>query len=212
MNKFIDSAAALDVLSPVGRKYPEREDPAWRPFYENIDKKYKDKRALPKGTIVYHGSLSKSFTSHPRRSEEPVMFFGLDFPISAWILPEAVDNKYKQDNKCMQRYGYVHVFKLKKAMSYEYIMEDMCTTTDAPNTERCSKAPCVHAQVWFQGPPHIGNNFNGLGTELSMPFTMIDGHLQHIGVHTLDIMQLAMYACTNSSWNPKAAVRVDKCQ
>lgn len=89
---------------PVVDKYrePFRSDPTWLPFFEAIDEKYKvANKILPKGTILYHGNLFKDGSvaefRPSRESETPVVYFGLDFDISAWILTESWRNRKKEN-------------------------------------------------------------------------------------------------------------------
>jgi hypothetical protein len=204
MDKFVKPASNIILFDNIfGIVYPSRDEIVWKPYFKNIDAMYRKKiQILSKDTIVYHGSLNKT----EKYEKTKPSYFGLDFPISAWILPESADNKYKKTGR-MQRYGYVHVYKLKNPLKYEYIDEDMCVPLDPPNNIRCSKHPCVHAQVVYHGIPITSNNFIDIGTELTIPGHMIDNVLHYVGTHKLDIMiLLANITIPYNSWQPEKAI------
>ncbi len=190
---------------PYGKVYPSRDEEVWRPYIECIDAKYANKKSLPKGTVFYHGSLSNKFYFHPNS----VRYFGLDFAISAWKTPEKWRKKYK--DLTMPPYskwiGYVHVFKLKKALPYHYIAETDCVAMDHPNTEICSNKPCVHPQVVFHEGPMRDNDLIDIGTELTIPKNFESDYIQYIGYHKIDIVKMVMYRVESpQDWNCQTAV------
>jgi hypothetical protein len=189
---------------PFGKTYPERSDPQWLPYFKAIDRAY-DRRSLPRGTIVYRGSLSPRMP----KSISEVTFFGLDFRISAWILAEQWVRRLRSGGTIppyARWVGYVHVFRLNKALPYKYIKEDGCTPLDEPHRKTCERTPCVHAQVVFHEGLRSDNGLVDLGVELTVPPSFY-GHLEHVGTHVLDITALLLNRIERPSrWQPQAAI------
>lgn len=210
LQTFIPSAAyASDNsvgFSPFGRKDPSRDEDGWRPFFANIDRMYRTKECiLPKGTILYHGSLLRN-SLYP--GADGLVFFGLDCEISTWILTESAAAEAKKNSAPMKQYGFLHVFVLTQPLKYEYVDEDQCHVTDEPNNIRCTTHPCVHAQIIFRGIPDLDNPFIDLGTELSMPSDIATRVTRHVGVHKVSIQELFAHIFEHnySSWKPQSAI------
>lgn len=207
---------------------PFRNDKEWKPFFAMIDEKYKTKTmTLPTGTVLYHGTLSAngavdSLNASTESHDVNVVYFGLDFAISAWMLTEHWKNKH-QGKKKFPAYsswrGFVHVYKLRRPMKYAYIEEDDRTPVDPPNTKTCGSIPCVHPQMVFHFACSKHSNkhstrFVDLGTELTLPMNMVNkAHIQHVQTFELDIVDLMMNSGKNTdpentpyNWTPEDAI------
>lgn len=193
---------------------PYRTNNQWQPLYTMLDRKYgrcsSKECVLKKGTILYHGSLSKTFDF---KMNENGKFFGLDYAISSWILTESFSLSVKRKVKPPYDWkGYIHVFKLKKPLAYEYIKGDGHPFGDYPE---CSNKPCIHAQSIIHHK-FAGDNIHDLGTELSIPSNYnLQEYLEHVETHEIDIVKMFMFIDLGykgidddyfSSWNPKNAI------
>lgn len=194
---------------PFGKSYPDRSNPQWLPYFKAIDQAYNKKmRILPKNTILYHGSLNRQ--AMPKKKKDYITFFGLDFRISAWILAEQWAKTRLRTEGPIPPYsrwiGYVHVFRLRKALQYHYVEEDGCTPLDEPHRATCEGTPCVHAQVVFHEGARGDNGLVDLGVELTVPPRFME-HLEHAGTHVVDITSLMLNRITlPSRWQPQSAI------
>lgn len=191
---------------------PDRSDERWSPLYDIIDKKYDTKtKTLKKGTILYHGSLSKTFDYDMQN--KPGIYFGLDYSISSWILTESY--KKSVHNICKPPYnwkGYVHVFRLKKPLKYIYTKSSGAPFNDI---NECKDKPCIHAQYIIH--ESFTSDLWDLGTELTIPSTYnLKDYLEPVEIHELDIVMMYMYmrlaykgkqGLRFESWSPENAIK-----
>lgn len=201
---FIPSLSDFDT--------PDRKNEKWTPLYDVIDKKYDTKtKTLKKGTILYHGSLSKKFDFN---MSAPGKYFGLDYAISSWILTESY--KKSVNGVCKPPYnwkGYVHVFKLKKPLKYTYTKEEGVPFYDIKECQMGT--PCIHPQAIIH--ESFTSDLWDLGTELTIPSTYnLNDYLEHIEIHEIDIVMMYLHmrhtykgksASIFDSWNPENAIR-----
>lgn len=191
----------------------------WSFYYNMIDNAYDLKRkVLKKGTRLYRGSFDKNFDS----TYQGVRFFGLDFPISAWILTETfIINTFQKNTKNIKyadvidkNYiskiydyngkipnGYIHEFVIEKPMKYHYIQKDGTTPLDSPHKDICeSKLPCVHPQsIYHYG--FFGSQYMAeLGTELTLPGDFFRKHVKHVKTHIIDVNKLFIFHTYNTLW------------
>lgn len=143
------------------------------------------------------------------------MYFGLDFLISVWILTERFVKKTKPDNMSTPPYdqwiGYVHVFKTKKDIRYDYLWEDGCVPEDCTaSKEIYEHTPIIHPQVAFHEGFNGDNELVELGTEMTIPNSKrdLDDSLEYIGYHVIDITKLFIYRTESLiGWQPHDAIK-----
>jgi hypothetical protein len=213
MNKFIDPAWYSNSLRECKFPgYPDRTNSEYTSHFEAIDSKYNNKSPLPVGTILYRGTHIKDYNPRTVFTADHI-FLGLDYIISAWILLEGWINYNKTLIKPLtsipeNTYGYIHVFKLKKNLEYEYILADGCTPLNVPHFKYCKEKACVHPQILFHEGFKGDNSHIELGTELTIPKSFADEYLHYIGTHTLSINELFKNKGKPFyKWHPKNSIK-----
>lgn|SRR5574343_11167 len=140
----------------------------------NLEKKYGRIRKndngyyLPKGTLLYHGTLESTLVNHG------LTFFGIDPEISLWYIHELVKEKQSYFDK--NKIGYLYVFELIKDLPIDNLILDIHQNPKESTgfyifkkkESICSKKVCVHPQSALI----IGNDsYNQLFTEVTIDFS-----------------------------------------
>jgi hypothetical protein len=128
-----------------------------------LEKKYNriksnaSKEFLPKGTILYHGSLNNNVNFY----NHGITYFGLDPEISLWYILELITDKQWFFNK--NKIGYMYVVELKKDLYIDKIILDI-----HDNPRSCVGKVCAHPQAAII----MGNeSYNKLYTEITIDFS-----------------------------------------
>lgn len=194
---------------PEGIGSPTRHKRVWKPLYKSIDKMYDvgsppvKNPVLPIGTTVYRSSLEPN--PNYVRPGSKLMYFGLDIPISLWVLLESFQKKHG-DNWSKTPYtdwiGYIGLYTVKKPIPYMYL-KGVGTPGEY---EQCNQTtPCVHVQTILHG-----NNFSlvqELGTEMTMKPETYPNYLKLQKVLKVDILQLACHQTSSMfEWQPTGAI------
>jgi hypothetical protein len=141
----------------------------WNEIYKRIDKCYKNKTKLPKGTLLYRCSFSKDAMNIISSDDKnKVIYFGLDFVIATWIGLE-INEKHSEYIPC-----YLHIYETQKEISYKYLYSlgsDGVPMDLDPKT--CIKKACLHPQEILHGN-EIYYKGNELGIEISFPISKFD--------------------------------------
>lgn len=146
----------------------------WDPFITSILNHY-GSEILPKGTLLYHGSLH-----HPlkTRRKDDKLFFGTDALIALWYLQESklhaeqeLDRKIEilkndpdpdpRDIKDLENFtlladnsstGYLYVFETKKSIRGKLLNFDDANPNE---NDDCSRPPpvCIHPQGAYRAYP-----------------------------------------------------------
>lgn len=202
--------------------YPNREDDSkWLPLFHSVDIKYgkmeytetkqsTSNERLPKGTLLYHGSLGDTFPSMTFNND--IVSFGLDFLLSSWMLSELFVQRLKttEDHPPYNEWeGYIHVFKAKKDIQYEYMPEDGCVPIDCRMKKSTYKnVPIVHPQVAFHQGFDGDNDLVELGVEMIIPGCQIEDSVEYLGYHKIDIVKLFMHRTESVfKWKPHDAIK-----
>lgn len=114
---------------------------------------------LPKGTLLYHGSLKYPFFgSQSMNNPNKITYFGLDATISIWyvlelieILPHKLYDRSKMDMDRYNRYGYLYLFELTEDLPVHKILKYL--SQNPKEQWKCLRRNqvCLHPQVNFRG-------------------------------------------------------------
>jgi hypothetical protein len=101
--------------------------------YDKLLKQVGDVKYLPKGTILYHGSLVYPFYAGSGK-KKTITYLGLDMDISMWYIYELLMNQqygFKSlkdtimDSKSFKRYGFLYTFKLTKDLPITHVIDKL---------------------------------------------------------------------------------------
>jgi hypothetical protein len=148
-----------------------RNNSYWNNHYLLIDKKYKNKTKLTKGSFLYRCSTNKDPLNIEQLNniKNDVIYFGLDFVIAIWIALEI----YEKTSGEIKSY-YLHIYQLTKDINYKYLYSEGADGVPMElDPKSCIKKPCIHPQEILHGnnSPYKSNE---LGTEISFPKTLLN--------------------------------------
>jgi len=186
-------------------------------WLEDVGNKHIEKHGhrsyLPKGTIIYHGSID---LFHLNKNKS--LYFGIDPDVSFMILTEKYSDKYKKikkineeidPTKYLPTQGYLYVFRLKKDLPVYFSIpfgED-----DESKFEEKTKAchyeiPCIRDNKIMvypktPEPPYYESCFGDAGpesVELVIPGKFVTKYLEYVETYLIDIDRLFI-DCTESA-------------
>ena len=130
-------------------------------YYESLLIEKNGGLFLPKGTLLYHGSLHYSdFKNSLELLDDPtkITFFGLDATISIWYVLELIEmliyklyNKSDIETELYNRYGYLYVFELTDDLPVHDILKSLSQNPKEHSTCIRRNTVCLHPQVNFRG-------------------------------------------------------------
>ena len=101
---------------------------------------------LPKGTMLYHGSLEYPFLSDSYKNK--MTFFGLDTTISLWYILELMQDSESIFKKQYPRFGYLYAFRLKKDLPVTKIIKTIYKNPkDSWHCRMNKESVCIGPQV-----------------------------------------------------------------
>ena len=184
---------------------------------------------LPKGTMLYHGSLKYPFLSGSY--DNHMTFFGLDTTISLWYILESMEGLNSIFTKKYPRFGYLYAFRLKENLPITKIIETIlhisknflhctggATTTgeeDSAGDEVYKKNVCIGPQFSFRGQlfEETTPNIHHLSLELTLFYNHYKDYLELDSVYLVDPLALKIHA-SESEYEPQQAIvqKIDEYQ
>jgi hypothetical protein len=160
---------------------------------------------LPKGTMLYHGSLKYPFLSGSY--DNNMTFFGLDTTISLWYILELIEESNSRFTFRYPRFGYLYAFRLKENLPITKIIE---TIIDNPKDyPHCStyKNVCIGLQFTFRGEifEESTPNIHSLSIELTLFYNHYKEYLELDSVYLVDPLVLKINA-TKPKFEPQKAI------
>ena len=102
-------------------------------YYNKLLKEVDGVKYLPKGTILYHGSLVYPFYADSQ-AVQSITYLGLDMDISMWYIYELLMHqqygfKSLKDkitgSESFKRYGFLYAFKLVKDLPITHVIDKL---------------------------------------------------------------------------------------
>ena len=144
-----------------------------------VQELYQD-HTIPKGTILYHGSLNPNLIEDLKDNKS--LFFGLEPSIAIWYTLELYELADKEGDL------FLYIFQLEDDLTYDYIKK---FKNHPSRLKKCINNPCLHPQFVYHGDPlsdeYIIPSYN-ISIELTIPKikTKIRSNVVKI-LHTLSI-------------------------
>ena len=165
--------------------------------YNKLLKEVDGVKYLPKGTILYHGSLVYPFYADSQ-AVQSITYLGLDMDISMWYIYELLmlqtfcSGKRLKDkitgSESFKRNGFLYAFKLVKDLPITHVIDKLHL---APKElRRCKKNTCLHPQVCYRGPEFNYMVGSRLHTELTLHYNSYKDYLKIIRVYIVDGLAL----------------------
>ena len=176
---------------------------------------------LPKGTMLYHGSLKYPFLSGSY--DNHMTYFGLDTTISLWYILELMEELNSIFTNRYPRFGYLYAFRLKENLPITKIIETIVdnpkghlhctgetTTTgeeDSTGDEVYKKNVCIGPQFSFRGKllEETTPNIHHLSLELTLFYNHYKEYLELDSVYLVDPLALKINA-TQPEFEPQMAI------
>ena len=150
------------------------------------------KKYLPKGTMLYHGSLEYPFLSDLKNR---MTFFGLDTTISLWYILELMQDFPSMFKKQYPRFGYLYAFRLKKDLPITKIIETIHKNPkDSWHCRMNNKSVCIGPQVSVRGNFHeeVPDLYN-ISIELTFFYNYYKDYLELDSVYLVDPLALKLH-------------------
>lgn len=157
-------------------------------YYDKILKEVDGVKYLPKGTILYHGSLDYPFYGDSQEVKS-ITYFGLDMDIAMWYIYELIMNQ-QYTLKSFKRYGFLYAFKLIKDLPITHIIDKLYI--NPKEQKKCKKinSTCLHPQVSYRGSDFNYVVGSKLHTELTLNYNTYKDYLEIIRVYNIDGLSL----------------------
>lgn len=157
-------------------------------YYDKLLKEVDGVKYLPKGTILYHGSLDYPFYADSRKVKN-ITYLGLDMDIAMWYIYELIMNQqYKL--KSFKRYGFLYVFKLVEDLPITHVIDKLYINPKEQKKCKKVRSTCLHPQVSYRGPDFnhvVGSKLHG---ELTLNYNSYTDNLEIIRVYIVDGLSL----------------------
>ena len=182
-------------------------------YYNKILIKKGDNMYLPKGSLIYHGSLVYPFYAESNIIKG-ITFFGLDMDISMWYIYELIkQQRYlsfqklidRDDKPRFKRYGYLYVFKLTQDLPITEIIEKIYKNPKGKLHCRRKNHVCLHPQVSYRGSDFNYNTGSRIHTELTLNYNKYKDSLKLIRTYIVDAVRLHDNH-TNMNYNVRNAI------
>ena len=164
-----------------------------------ILKRTSDATFVPKGTLLFHGSTETAFFGfgETKRVKKPI-YFGVDPHIAIWNANE--QNLRKSKGK---KTGSLFVFELKEDLEVFHVKGFKWA---AHEHKMCKKTACIHVQS-IAKTRNVGDLFEELGVEVTIPWNDARDKLEHIDTLNIDLGLLEKNMKTYTrDWNPLKAI------
>ena len=169
---------------------------------------------LPKGTMLYHGSLKYPFLSGSY--DNHMTYFGLDTTISLWYILELIEGANSIFTNKYPRFGYLYAFRLKENLPITKIIE---TIVDNPkghlHCRMYKKNVCIGPQFSFRGQlfEETTPNIHHLSLEVTLFYNHYKDHLELDSVYLVDPLALKIHV-SESEYEPQLAIvqKIDEYQ
>jgi hypothetical protein len=155
----------------------DEEDVNMDPYYQVDEKDYNHKTVelkildivqelyedniIPKGTILYHGSLNPNLIEDLNDTKS--LFFGLEPSIAIWYTLELYELADKEGDL------FLYIFQLEDDLTFDYIKK---FKNHPSRLKKCINNPCLHPQFVYHGDPlsdkYIIPSYN-ISIELTIP-------------------------------------------
>jgi hypothetical protein len=165
--------------------------------YDKLLKQVGDVKYLPKGTILYHGSLVYPFYAGSGK-KKTITYLGLDMDISMWYIYELLMNQqygFKSlkdtimDSKSFKRYGFLYTFKVTKDLPITHVIDKLYL--NPKDLRKCKKKNiCLHPQVSYRGGEFNYNVGSNLHTELTLNYNSYKESIEMIRIYIVDGLSL----------------------
>jgi len=162
---------------------------------------------LPKGTMLYHGSLEYLFFDD-KKLKDKMTFFGLDTTISLWYILELIEDlQYKLFKKEYPRFGYLYAFRLKENLPVTKIIKTIHTSVYwTRHCRRDRDSVCIHPQISFRGAIHdYTPDIYNISIELTLFYNHYKDYLELDSVYLVDPLALKINA-TQPEFEPQMAI------
>lgn len=165
-------------------------------YYDSLLIKKNGNLFLPKGTLLYHGSLNYPFREGSQSMNDPnkITFFGLDATISIWYVLELIEMLAMRDlrnvniDDFFNRYGYLYLFELTDDLPIHKILKSL---SQSPKEQRiCVRRNnvCLHPQVNFRGLDRP--DLYELSSEVTFYYSDFKDSLQLVDTYLVDPLLL----------------------
>lgn len=187
-------------------------------YYKKLLIKKKGNVFLPKGTLLYHGSLNYPFREGSQSMNDPnkITFFGLDATISIWYVLELIEMLAMKDirnvniDEYFNRYGYLYLFELTDDLPVHKILKNL---SQSPKEQRiCVRRNhvCLHPQVNFRGMDRP--DLYELSSEVTFYYSDFKDNLRLVDTYLVDPLLLFQNK-NNPDYDPRqSAVKIDDYQ
>ena len=149
------------------------------------------KKYLPKGTMLYHGSLEYPFLSDLKNK---MTFFGLDTSISIWYILELIQDLPSMFKKQYPRFGYLYAFRLKKDLPVTKIIKTIHENPKDFLHCRMNKSVCIGPQSTSRGNFREGvPDLYNISIELTFFYNYYKDYLELDSVYLVDPLALKLH-------------------
>ena len=148
---------------------------------------------LPKGTMLYHGSLEYPFLSDSYKNK--MTFFGLDTTISLWYILELMQDSASIFKKQYPRFGYLYAFRLKKDLPVTKIIKTIHKNPkDSWHCRMNKEGVCIGPQVSVRGKFHKGMpDLYNISIELTLFYNHYKDYFELDSVYLIDPLALKIH-------------------
>lgn len=159
--------------------------------YDKLLKEVDGVKYLPKGTILYQGSLNYPFQpgSVSTGDKNAITFLGLDIDISMWYIYELIMNK-QFTLKDFKRYGFLYAFKLLEDLPITHVIDKLYLNPKEQKKCKETDSTCLHPQVSFRGSDFNYVVGSKLHTELTLNYNSYEDSFEIIRVYIVDGLHL----------------------
>ena len=157
-------------------------------YYDTLLKEVDGVKYLPKGTILYHGSLEYPFYGDSRKVKN-ITYLGLDMDIAMWYIYELIMNQ-QYTLKSFKRFGFLYSFKLVEDLPITHIIDKL--HINPKEQKKCKKvrSTCLHPQVSYRGSDFNYVVGSKLHTELTLNYNSYKDNLEITRVYIVDGLNL----------------------
>ena len=148
---------------------------------------------LPKGTMLYHGSLEYPFLSGSYKNK--MTFFGLDTTISLWYILELMQDSASIFKKQYPRFGYLYASRLKKDLPVTKIIKTIYKNPkESFHCRMYKESVCIGPQVSIRGRFHTEMpDLYNISIELTLFYNHYKDYFELDSVYLVDPLALKMH-------------------
>ena len=180
-------------------------------YYDTLLIKKNGNVFLPKGTLLYHGSLNYPFREGSQSTNDPnkITFFALDATISIWYVLELIEMLAIRDlrnvniDDFFNRYGYLYLFELTEDLPVHKILKNLSQNPKEQRTCVRRNQVCLHPQVNFRGLDRP--DLYELSSEVTFYYSDFKDGLQLVDTYLVDPLLLFQNK-NNPDYDPRQSV------